>query len=166
MTSKILNEIAPGAVGTHSENQLKHLNRIAEYACSTSRSSMLDFNSAVFQAIEHGHLSWDNWPRINKFHEKHLDSLRLQGHNSGDQKGGDGKKAEEKSGTFVSTDYMRSNGICFKFQNAVCDEEGSHVLTGTNNTVLHICGLCHLLKKENVSDHGYKLCPKKQEKFL
>ena len=162
MTSKILGEISVRAIGTHTENQLKHLNRISEYACNTSRSSMLDFNSAVFQAIEHGHLSWNNWPQIHAFHEKHLDSLRLQAHNSGDQKGGKSEKSAKKS-TFVSTDYMRSQGICFKFQNAVCDEEGSHILAGTNNTVLHICGLCHLLNKENVPDHGYQACPKKQE---
>ena len=124
---------------------------------------MLEFNASVFEAIEQGHLSWNNWDGIHAFHEKYLDGVRLQVKAKVMAKATD--SSENKDSTFVSTDYMRGNGICFKFQNSACDQEGSHILDSTKSIVHHICGLCHLKNKENQADHGYKTCSLKTKVF-
>ena len=159
MTGKILCEIDQSMVGSVTENKLKHLNRVASYGCNTGRESMLTFNAQVLEAIEQNQVSWSNWESIQTLHTKHLDSIRLKvGNKSNCPENLD--KSKQKDSTFVPQEYMRSKGICFRFQNGVCEHEGSHTIEN-GSQVLHICGLCHMLKKENVTDHGYKQCPKK-----
>ena len=154
---KVLREIHPDAVGTHTENQLRHLFRLATYGTNTTREGMLKMNENLFLAIEAGQLDWDSWRDIKGHHERYLDSIRLSGASAANSS----KPIPEKSKKdkfFVSTEYMRSNAICFKFQNSICEHPESHVLEGSNAKVLHICGLCHMTKKENNPGHGYKLC--------
>lgn len=159
---KVLREIHPDAVGTHTENQLRHLFRLATYGTKTTREGMLKMNENLFLALEAGQLDWDSWKDIKGHHERYLDSIRLAG-NSVPDPGKPNAEKFKKDKQFVSTDYMRSNAICFKFQNYVCEHQESHILEGTNGTVLHICGLCHMSKKTNVPGHGYKQCPLKRE---
>ena len=162
MTGKILCEIDPLIIGSATENKLKHLNRVASYACNTGRESMLNFNAQVLDAIEQGQLSWSNWDSIQSLHNKHLDSIRLKVGIPGADRDGAPDKSKPKDSTFVPQEYMRSKGICFRFQNGACDNEGSHTIEN-GSTVLHICGLCHMLRSENISEHGYKLCPSKKK---
>ena len=161
MIGKVLREIHPDTVGTHTENQLRHIFKLGTYGTNTTREAMLKMNENLFLSIEAGQLDWSNWPNIKDYHDRYMDSIRLQ---SGTTDIGN-KKSEsmKKDKSFVSTDYMRKNAICFKFQNYICEHPESHILEGTNNKVLHICGLCHMSKKENVPSHGYKQCPLKKK---
>ena len=163
MVGKVLREIHPDAVGTHSENQLRHLFRLATYGTNTTRESMLKMNENLFLAIEAGQLGWNSWRDIQGHHERYLDSIRLQSGTADNSKVKLDIPKKDKA-TYVSTEYMRANSICFKFQNYICEHPESHLLDGTNNKVLHICGLCHMSKKENVPTHGYKQCPLKKKK--
>ena len=159
MTGKILGEMDRSLNGSVTHHQLKHLNRVASY--NTGREGMLTFNACVLEAIEQGQVSWEDWESIQVMHTKHLDSIRLRVGNKEDMSSNN-EKSKAKDSSFVPQDYMRSKGICFRFQNGACEHEGSHTIeNGTE--VLHICGLCHMRRNENVTDHGYMLCPGKKK---
>ena len=164
-TAKILCEMHPSLAGSRTENQLRHLNRLALYATQCSREEMLEFDGSFLESIEQGYINWLDWQGLQAFHNKHLDSMRLRSSNWGIFPTEKVDKTA-KAGTFVSEPYMRSNKICFRFQHNACDEEGSHTLADTNMTVQHICGLCHKMKRENNAEHGYKSCPLKKQKLF
>ena len=161
MVGKVLREIHPDTVGTHTENQLKHIFKLGTYGTNTTREAMLTMNENLFLSIEAGQLDWSNWPNIKDYHDRYMDSIRLQSGTADISR--TKSEAPKKDKHFVSTDYMRKNAICFKFQNYICEHPESHILEGSNNKVLHICGLCHMSKKENVPSHGYKQCPLKKK---
>jgi hypothetical protein len=164
MTGKILSEIDPCCVGTPTENKLKHLNRIASYAVKGSRETMLAFNSCVFEAVEQNQISWSNWDQIKSLHSKHLDSIHLNVA-SHEQVLNVDKADKSKDSTFVPESYMKSQNICIKFQNNICEHESAHVID-SGATILHLCGLCHMAEKKNSPDHGFKTCPIKKKKVF
>lgn len=164
MTGKILGEIDRSCVGTATENKLKHLNRVASYACNGSRDTMLAFNSCVFEAVEQNQISWSNWDGIKSLHTKHLDSIRLKV-NPNDKPTIADKNERTKDSTYVPDNYMKAQNICIKFQSSVCEHEASHEID-SGATVLHICGLCHMAEKKNMSDHGFKVCPLKKKRVF
>ena len=155
-TSKVLCEIDPCCLNTETENKVKHINRVATFASNATREEMLALDSAVIDAVEMGNLSWDNWEGIKVFHDRHMDRIRLTKSEKNPK-----KDLKDKS-TFVPESYMQTNNICYRFQNGVCDRDSSHILDGHSHTVQHICGLCHLKKKQSNGDHGYKVCPLKK----
>ena len=156
-TSCMLAQISPGAVGTETENQIRHLNRIASFACFSGFERMLEFHAAILRGIENGLLSWSDWSVLKDYHNRHLDSVRLLQVAPQDQKP---KKLKDN---FVPPEYMTLHSICYGFQDGRCTEEGQHIREGTNETVLHICGLCHLKSQKNEPSHGYKTCPLKRK---
>ena len=164
MTGKILGEIDRSCVGTATENKLKHLNRVASYACNGSRDTMLAFNSCVFEAVEQNQISWSNWDGIKSLHTKHLDSIRLKV-NPNDKPTIADKNERTKDSTYVPDNYMKAQNICIKFQSSVCEHEASHEID-SGATVLNICGLCHMAEKKNMSDHGFKVFPLKKKRVF
>lgn len=164
-TAKILTELSPALSGSTTENQLKHLNRMATYGITSSLHSVLAFNAALFIAVENQSVSWVEWPKVEEFHRRHLEAIRMANSASGaarnptanpDKAGKDDDKKKDKF--YVSKDFMLTSKICMKFQHGSCEMEQSHDLDNGIN-VQHVCALCFKLHKVLVPDHGHKSCP-------
>ena len=109
-------------------------------------------------------MSWASWPKLQAWHSRHLDSLKLLNGgkpNNNNNKFDKSDRADD-SVLGVSTDFLKKSKLCIKFQSEICDLESGHMLGKTALSLT--CGYC-LSKSRVVADHLTKSCPEKAKVF-
>ena len=172
MLGKILAELPLELAGSDTENQLRHFQKLFTYALNTPWSTVLTFNAAFFRALENRKEDWTSWPRIQAWHSRHLDALKLKvpvsteaGTTKTNGNSDDKKDHKDDKRDVAPHHYMLANHLCIKFQTNHCSESGAHQLPN-GSTVHHLCALCLWKGRGAHNDHGNKSCPKKANKPL
>ena len=167
-TGIILSQLPLSLAGSPTAHQLMHLNRLLTYAMDSPWNACLNFNAAFFRSIEQRQSSWDNWEKIQSWHSRHLESLKLCSSSKGINPSANGRqqtneKAED-SANGVPFSFMKQSKLCIKFQSEICDQESGH-FNGFGKTALsHNCAYC-LLKLKTVAVHSAKSCPERAKVF-
>ena len=173
--AKVLVEAKPGELSHEVTNKLRHLNRVLTYGFFASKQSVLLFNEIFMKGIENKTNRWDSWEGVSRFHESHLNSLQFSKFfQSGKPDGTAGKQSDEKLSEkpgekkdlkkkSCDHNWVRSHGLCFKFQNGTCSEQASHK-DQKGNAAAHHCAWC-LFTRSSVKDHPNATCPDKENPF-
>ena len=163
-TGIILSQLPPSMASSTTAHQLMHLNRIMSYAVDSPWLSILNFNAAFFRSIEQRQSSWENWEKIQIWHSRHLESLKLSANNNNKLVKDDGKDEKSEDTILgVRVGFMRQSKLCFKFQSEVCDLESGQI-SCHGVPLAHLCGFC-LEKSGRVADPSTKSCPEQAKGF-
>ena len=126
------------------------------------------YGAALLRSIERSDNSWENWPAMKDWQDRHMDTLRFKAaKKAGPKKDLDPEKEKPKDKKIegVPEAFIRSARLCIAYQMGKCQEEDQHTF-GTSNTLLtHSCAICLRLDKTVAVDHHSKNCPRKKQLF-
>ena len=165
-SGKIMGEMPPQLAGTTTETQLRHLNRLLTLSMELDFDVVKSYGAALLRSIERGDNSWSNWPVMQDWQNRNMDTLRFKSSMKGKPvKDTEKDKGQAKTVEGVLEAFVRSSKLCITYQKGTCDELAAHTF-GTSNTVLaHSCAMCLKRDKSGSADHYAKNCPRKKQLF-
>ena len=172
-TGKILGQMDPSLAGSVTENQLRHLNRLLTYSLDTDFDVIKSFGATFLRSVEFGQNDWSNWPKIDQWQRRQVESLNLLSAKKKLSKGGasrdgtgDNPKKDPKLVEGVPESFIRSAKLCIAFQRGTCSETSEHTYGSSGTVLAHSCAICLKMFKEVATDHNSKTCPNRKEFFL
>merc|ERR1712051_422601 len=115
--------------------------------------------------IENMTQDWSDGKRLNEYHDKQLHSLKLitkiddnSKKATENKKSGD-KTADNDKNKRCSKEWIKTQNICFGYQNDACDEVSGHD-DGNGNMLTHCCAW-FAFKDKGFQAHNNALCDNK-----
>jgi hypothetical protein len=168
--NKLLSEYPTSECGSVIENKLKFMSHLADLSINLQWDFILSVNSALYRALEQGHMSWSNWPTIETWLDRTVTNLHNKAISSGgknprparDEKTDNNpKKTKFDNVEGIPQDWVVQQKLCIMFQLGRCSQAPDHTTKGGKTPLAHLCASCIQLYKGRTSDHGAKDCPHK-----
>ena len=163
----ILSELPTSLNHSPIANRLRHFNRLFTHAMSHEWSTILSFHASFMRSIEQAQSTWDSWPIIKEWHDRHLDVVKLKPlpskNNKEDKESRDGKESKDEV-CGVKIGFIKSAQLCVKYQSNLCDQEDGHTSPHGKAPLSHQCAYC-LFTKKVVVKHRASECTERKKVF-